>query len=40
VRCKESLSHHPDESVTEEDVGIAIEVMKRFLELVGEAHKT
>jgi allantoate deiminase len=40
VRCKEGLSHHPDESVTEEDVGIAIEVMKCFLELVGEAHKT
>jgi allantoate deiminase len=40
MRCKEGLSYHPDESVTEEDVGIAIEVMKRFLELVGEAHKT
>jgi allantoate deiminase len=40
VRCKEGLSHHPDESVTKEDVGIAIDIMKRFLELVGEAHKT
>ncbi|MDX6382013.1 MAG: allantoate deiminase [Rubrobacteraceae bacterium] len=40
VRCKEGLSHHPDESVTKEDVGVAIDVMKRFLELVGEAHKT
>jgi allantoate deiminase len=37
---KEGLSHHPDESVTKEDVGVAIDVMKRFLELVGEAHKT
>jgi allantoate deiminase len=40
VRCKDGLSHHPDESVAKEDVGIAVDVTKRFLELVGEAHKT
>lgn len=27
VRCKEGLSHHPDESVTEEDMGAGAEVL-------------
>ncbi len=34
VRCKGGISHHPDESVTTEDIGIAIAVMKEFLGLV------
>lgn len=38
VRCKEGISHNPAESITKEDVGIALDVMSRFLELVaGEA---
>ena len=34
VRCKEGISHNPAESVTQEDVGVAVEVMDRFLERV------
>jgi allantoate deiminase len=34
VRCKGGISHNPAESVTVEDVQVAIEVMSRFLELV------
>jgi allantoate deiminase len=33
VRCKGGISHHPDESVSEADVGVAIDVLARFLEL-------
>ena len=33
VRCKGGISHHPDESVTEEDVAVAIDVLGKFLEL-------
>ena len=39
VRCKEGISHHPDESAKEEDVRIAIRVMTDFLKLVGEAFR-
>ena len=34
VRCKEGVSHNPAESVTENDVGTAIEVMGRFLDIL------
>jgi allantoate deiminase len=34
VRCKGGISHHPDESVTAEDVAVAIDVMERFLRLL------
>jgi allantoate deiminase len=34
VRCKGGISHNPAESVTEEDVAVAIEVLGRFLELI------
>jgi len=34
VRCKGGLSHHPAESVAEEDVAVAIDVVGRFLELL------
>jgi len=33
VRCKGGISHNPAESVTVEDVGVAIDVLNRFLEL-------
>ncbi len=34
VRCKGGVSHHPAESVDEEDVGVAIDVVVRLLELL------
>ena len=34
VRCKGGISHNPAESVSEADVGIAIDVLSRFLELL------
>jgi allantoate deiminase len=34
VRCKGGISHNPAESVTEDDVAIAIDVLSKFLELV------
>lgn len=37
VRCEKGISHNPAESVTKEDVGVAIEVMGRFLELMAES---
>ena len=33
VRCKGGISHNPAESVTVDDVGVAIDVLNRFLEL-------
>ena len=36
VRCKEGISHNPAESVAQEDVGVALETMGRFLERVKE----
>jgi len=36
VRCKGGISHNPAESVTTEDVSVAIDVLGRFLELVAE----
>ena len=39
VRCKEGISHNPAESVTQEDVGVAVEVMGRFLEWVSISAK-
>jgi allantoate deiminase len=34
VRCKGGISHNPAESVTEDDVAIAIDVLSKFLELL------
>src|SRR5436305_4962525 len=34
VRCKGGISHNPAESVTEQDVAIAIQVLERFLQLL------
>lgn len=35
VRCKGGISHHPDESVSKDDVGLAIAVLNDFLLLLG-----
>jgi allantoate deiminase len=40
VRCKEGISHNPAESVTREDVGAAIEVMRNLLSLVSRKMDT
>jgi allantoate deiminase len=37
VRCKGGVSHNPAESVTTEDVGVAIDVLARCLELLAQA---
>jgi allantoate deiminase len=37
VRCKGGVSHNPAESVSTEDVAVAIDVLSRFLELLAEA---
>jgi allantoate deiminase len=36
VRCKGGVSHNPAESVTTEDVAVAIDVVSRFLELLAQ----
>jgi allantoate deiminase len=33
VRCRDGVSHHPDESVREDDVAAALDVVVRFLGL-------
>lgn len=38
VRCKGGISHHPAESVTSEDVAVAIAVLERFLGLLAQSH--
>ncbi|OGA04057.1 MAG: Zn-dependent hydrolase [Betaproteobacteria bacterium RIFCSPLOWO2_02_FULL_62_17] len=35
VRCKEGISHHPAESITEADAGAAAQVLARFIENFG-----
>jgi allantoate deiminase len=37
VRCKGGISHNPAESVTADDVAVAIDVLARFLELLAAA---
>jgi len=37
VRCQGGISHNPAESVEVEDVGVSIEVLTRFLELLAKA---
>jgi allantoate deiminase len=34
VRCKGGVSHNPAESVSEDDVAVAIDVLSKFLELM------
>jgi allantoate deiminase len=36
VRCKGGISHHPAESVSEDDVAVAIDVLGKFLELLAQ----
>ena len=38
VRCQGGVSHHPAEAVTTADVGVSIEVLGRFLELLAAAE--
>lgn len=40
VRCKGGISHNPAESVTADDVSVAIDVLSRFLELLSEPAAT
>ena len=40
VRCKEGISHNPAESVRTEDVGVALEVMSRFLTLLAHDERS
>jgi allantoate deiminase len=37
VRCRGGISHNPAESVNVEDVGVAIDVLNRFVELLAKA---
>ena len=39
VRCKGGTSHNPAESVRREEVGVAIEVMGRFLTLLAQDER-
>jgi len=39
VRCKGGVSHNPAESVMQEDVGVAVETMGRFLEILGASQR-
>jgi len=36
VRCKDGVSHSPAESVTEDDVEVAIDVLSKLLELLAD----
>ena len=36
VRCRDGISHHPDESVREDDVSVAIEATESFLLLLAD----
>lgn len=35
VRCRDGLSHHPDEAVTAQDIDVAAKVLIDFLQMVG-----
>lgn len=38
VRCRDGLSHHPDEYAAPRDLGVALRVMVDFLERMGHQH--
>jgi allantoate deiminase len=40
VRCKDGISHNPAESISEEDAGVAIAVLARFLERAAAQEET
>ncbi|WP_417824324.1 hypothetical protein [Thalassospira lucentensis] len=35
VRCRDGLSHHPEEAITPEDADVAAAVLIDFLQMVG-----
>jgi allantoate deiminase len=39
VRCKNGVSHHPDESVKIEDVNVALEVLNDFILHLAQTHE-
>jgi allantoate deiminase len=39
LRCENGVSHHPSESVREEDVAAALDAGQRFLDVVGQAPR-
>jgi allantoate deiminase len=38
VRCKDGISHHPDESVKESDVAVALDVLTRAVLDLAKRH--
>jgi allantoate deiminase len=38
VRCREGLSHHPDEFVSPEDIALALDAMLNFLDRLAASH--
>jgi allantoate deiminase len=40
IRCKDGLSHHPDESVKPADIRVALDVMCEFIHLLSKERKT
>jgi len=39
VRCRDGISHHPDESVRPDDIGVALEVLFDFVSLLAKSHE-
>jgi allantoate deiminase len=39
IRCRDGVSHHPDESVESADIEVALEVMERFLRILAEKYE-
>jgi allantoate deiminase len=39
IRCDKGISHHPSESVREEDIAAALEAGQRFLDVLGQAPR-
>jgi allantoate deiminase len=40
VRCRDGLSHHPDEYASPADLGVALRVMVDFLERLAHSYGT
>jgi allantoate deiminase len=34
IRCRDGLSHHPDEFASPADIGVAIEILTHFLKSI------
>lgn len=39
VRCREGISHHPEESVRPDDIGVALDVLFDLVSLLAERHE-